>query len=68
MLQRLDIFISYPDECPNENTSGNEKKKNEQNFLNPAFPGGLVVKNLLADAGDTGSIPGLGRSHMPQSS
>ena len=27
------------------------------------FPGGSVVKNLPANAGDTGSIPGLGRSH-----
>ena len=26
------------------------------------FPGGLVVKNPPANAGDTGSIPGLGRS------
>jgi len=26
------------------------------------FPGGSVVKNLLADAGDVGEIPGLGRS------
>ena len=31
------------------------------------FPGGTVVKNPPADAGDTGSSPGLGRSHMPQS-
>ena len=31
------------------------------------FPGGAVVKNLPANAGDTGFIPGLGRSHMPQS-
>ena len=31
------------------------------------FPGGTVVENLPADAGDTGSSPGLGRSHMPQS-
>ena len=30
------------------------------------FPGGTVVKNPLANAGDTGSIPGPGRSHMPQ--
>ena len=30
------------------------------------FPGGPVVKNLSANAGDMGSIPGLGRSHMPQ--
>ena len=29
------------------------------------FPGGLVVKNLPASAGDTGSIPGPGRFHMP---
>ena len=31
------------------------------------FPGGAVVKNLPANAGDTGSSPGLGRSHMPRS-
>ena len=30
-------------------------------------PGGSVVKNPPTTAGDTGSIPGLGRSHMPQS-
>ena len=30
------------------------------------FPGGPVVKNLPASAGETGSIPGLGRFHMPQ--
>ena len=29
------------------------------------FPGGGVGKNLPANAGDTGLIPGLGRSHMP---
>ena len=28
--------------------------------------GGPVVRNPPANAGDTGSIPGLGRSHMPQ--
>ena len=31
------------------------------------FPGGAVVENLPANAGDAGSSPGLGRSHMPQS-
>ena len=31
------------------------------------FPGGVVVENLPANAGDTGSSPGLGRSHMPWS-
>ena len=30
------------------------------------FPGGPVVKNLPADAGNTGSIPGKERVHMPQ--
>ena len=28
------------------------------------FPGGSVVKNPPADAGDVGSVPGPGRSHM----
>ena len=33
------------------------------------FPGGTVVKNLPANAGDMGLIPGLGlgRPHMPRS-
>ena len=31
------------------------------------FPGGAVVENLLANAGDAGSSPGLGGSHMPRS-
>ena len=31
------------------------------------FKGGAVVENLPANAGDTGSSPGLGRSHMPRS-
>ena len=31
------------------------------------FPGGPVVKNLPANAGDMGLIPGPGRSHMPGS-
>ena len=33
-------------------------------FTSPSkgFPGGSVVKNLLASAGDMGSIPGTGRS------
>ena len=32
---------------------------------NMGFPSGSVVKNLPANAGDTGSIPSLGRSHLP---
>ena len=37
--------------------------------LNPSalgFPAGPVVKSLPCNTGDTGSIPGSGRSHMPQ--
>ena len=34
---------------------------------NRDFPGGVVVKNLPANAGDTDSSPGPGRSHMPRS-
>ena len=36
-------------------------------ILLTGFPGGTVVENLPANAGDTGSSPGLGRSHMPRS-
>ena len=32
------------------------------------FPGGPVVGTLPWNAGDTGSIPGLGGSHMPRGS
>ena len=34
---------------------------------NEGFPDGALVENLPANAGDTGSSPGLGRSHMPRS-
>ena len=46
------------------------KKKATISFLKSngqGFPGGAVVENLPANAGDTGSSPGLGRSHMPRS-
>ena len=35
---------------------------------NRDFPGGTVVKNPPANAGDRGSSPGPGRSHMLRSS
>ena len=34
---------------------------------NRGFPGGTVVEGPPADAGDTGSCHGPGRSHMPRS-
>ena len=45
------------------NHQGNEN----QNHNERGFPGGAVVENLPANAGDTGSSPGLGRSHIPRS-
>ena len=35
--------------------------------LEQDFPGSTMVKNPPANAGDMGSIPGLGRFHMPWS-
>ena len=40
----------------------------KSNSIGQGFPGGAVVENLPANAGDMGSSPGLGRSHMPLSS
>ena len=36
-------------------------------FTDKGFPGGSVVKNQSFSAGDTGSIPDPGKSHMPRS-
>ena len=40
--------------------------KRVKNYIR-GFPGGAVVENLPANAGDTGSTPGLGGSHVPRS-
>ena len=42
------------------------KNPGRQDISSSDFPSGTVVKNLLVSAGDTGSIPGPGRSHMLQ--
>ena len=47
--------------CSEANTSNQYKR------YHPGFPGGAVVESLPANAGDAGSSPGLGRSHMPRS-
>ena len=54
------------------NKKNEEKEKNHVVIstlkdLSRDFPGGTVVKNLPANAGDTGSSPGPGRYHMLQS-
>ena len=49
------------------------KKTRKKNWNTPKenldrdSPGGAVVKNPPVNAGDMGSSPGLGRSHMPRS-
>ena len=48
-----------------------QKEKNKYHTFNTyiwnlekvGFPGGSVIKNPPPNAGDVGSIPGLGRSH-----
>ena len=47
--------------------SRTETANNWEGSKEGGFPGGAVVENLPANAGDTGSSPGLGRSHMPRS-
>ena len=42
-----------------------EKRRTVSKLLH-AFPGGSVVKNLPANAGDTGLVADPGRSHMLQ--
>ena len=43
------------------------KQKGNKTLPHMGFPGGSVVKNPPANAGDTGLIPSLGRPHVPQS-
>ena len=42
-----------------------KRERAKRDYL--GFSGGTVVKNPPANAGDTGSSPGPGRSHMPRS-
>ena len=51
------------------NRMKNHKKKYDKalKWTDVGFPGGAVVESLPANAGDTGSSPGLGGSHMPRS-
>ena len=48
-------------------TSKTMLNKKWQEWVTWDFPGGAVVKNPPDNAGDTGSNPSLGRSHMPRS-
>ena len=61
----LPIYIDLTPISPSNVLYGKRKKINKKGPR--GFPGGAVVKNLPANAGDTGSSPGLGGSHMPRS-
>ena len=54
--------------CVNKsNTCSLLKQLKRKKEVPRGFPGGAVVENVPANAGDAGSSPGLGRSHMPRS-
>ena len=44
-----------------------KNRETRSKTVSPAFPGGKVVENPPANAGDRGSSPGPGRSHIPRS-
>ena len=54
--------IPAKEEEPENEVRGKRKKTRTE-----GFPGGAVVENLPANAGNTGSSPGLGKSRMPRS-
>ena len=65
-----DVDYAFGERITSITSSGRVLQRNKTNkiCLYMGFPGGAVVENLPANAGDTGSSPGLGRSHMPRSS
>ena len=69
-LERYNLPRLKQEEIENMNRpiTSNEVETVIKNLPTGDFPGGTVVKNPPANAGDTCSSPGLGRSHMPRSS
>ena len=61
-FQKADSLLTYHRYCKTFTGYMAVLKKYLQDFS-----GGTVDKNPLANAGDMGLIPGLGRFHMPQS-
>ena len=61
--QNTEISLAF-----NENTILLRRQSNHTfKTKQKGFPGGAVVESLPANAGDTGSSPGLGGSHMLRS-
>ena len=66
-LQDEGGFLKKQDLCKKQELSKKLKNVGKLKYSLRDFPGGAVVKNLLANAGDKGSSPGPGRSHMLRS-
>ena len=66
-LKKLKIELPYDPAIPLLSIYPKKTKTLIQKDTYRGFPGGAVVKNLPANARDTGSSPGRGRSHMPRS-
>ena len=68
--QRVPYRINHRRNTPRHILIKLSKIKYKEKILKAAregFPGGEVVENPPANAGNTGSSPGLGGSHMPRS-
>ena len=65
-IKRNEVLICGPSTWMNLKNMRSERSQTQKTIY-WGFPGGAVVENLPANAGDTGSSPGLGRSHMPRS-
>ena len=63
----LCITVNIPKETKGKDQPFFQWSKSILEIKEKGFPGGSVVKNLPANAGDMGSSPGPGRSHMPRS-
>ena len=68
-MVHLPVSATLPSEYQPGQTSGAQLFHPTQMLSESfkGFPGGAVVKSPPANAGDTGSSPGPGRSHMPRS-
>ena len=62
-----DYFLRFKYKILSSSIIIHKRKLKLRNIKLLGFPGGAVVKNPPANAGDMGSSPSLGRSHMPRS-
>ena len=63
----VNVVLSYHGILLNEKENTINTCNNLDETQGRGFPGGKMVKNPPANAGDMGSSPGPGRSHMLQS-